>query len=320
METILVTGGAGFIGSHTCKRLLDENYRVVCVDDFNDFYNPKIKEKNIKQISKNKNFKSYKADIRDYKKLKKIFSENRIDKVIHLAARAGVRPSIENPELYIDVNINGTVNLLELAKEFKIKNFIFGSSSSVYGINKKVPFSENDRVENQISPYAVSKKTGELYCYAYHKLYNSNITCLRFFTVYGPSGRPDMAPLKFTILIDKEKELPMYGDGSSSRDYTYVADIVDGVVSALKKDFSFEIINLGDSNPVKLKYFISLIEKEVGKKAKIKQMPVQKGDVPITYADTKKAEKLLGYKPKIKIEEGIRRLVRWYIDEGKGQY
>ncbi|MAG38832.1 epimerase [Candidatus Woesearchaeota archaeon] len=312
MQSILVTGGAGFIGSHVCDKLLFEGFNVVCVDNFNKYYDPKIKNNNIRHNLKNKNYKCYKADIINYKKLAKIFSKHSIDKIIHLAARAGVRPSIKNPFIYEETNVKGTLNLLELARINNVKKFVFGSSSSVYGTNKKKPFSEKDSLNNIISPYAATKKMGEELCRSYHNLYNLNITCLRFFTVYGPRGRPDMAPYKFTNLINNSVPIEMYGDGNSARDYTYISDIVEGIISANKKTSGFEIINLGDSNPVKLKKFISIIEKEVGKKAIIKQREMPKGDVPITYADIKKADKLLKYKPKIKIEEGIKRFVEWY--------
>ena len=313
---ILVTGGAGFIGSHVCDKLLESCYSIICIDDFNNYYNPQIKENNIKKCLKNPNFKLYRLDIRNFEKLENIFKENKIDKIVHLAARAGVRASLENPELYFDVNVNGTKNLLELAVKYKIKNFIFASSSSVYGVNKKIPFSEDDNVDNQISPYAKSKRKTELLCKQYHEKNNLSITCLRFFTVYGPRGRPDMAPYKFTKLISNNEEIKMYGDGTSKRDYTYILDITDGIISALDKDFAFEIINLGDSNTVELKHFIRLIEENVGRKAKIKQLPMQKGDVPVTYADISKAKRLLGYEPKVKIEEGMKRFVEWYKKYG----
>ena len=312
---ILVTGGAGFIGSHLCERLLEGGNEVVCVDDFNDFYNPKLKEKNISECKKNTNFKVYKADIRNKKNLAGVFRKEKIDIVVHLAARAGVRPSILYPQLYADVNILGTMNLLELARKNNVKKFIFGSSSSVYGLNRKIPFNENDALENMISPYAITKYAGERLCYHYHKLYNIPLVCLRFFTVYGPRGRPDMAVYKFTKLINENKGIEMYGDGSSKRDYTYVSDIVDGIMSAVNKKFDFEIINLGDSNPVELKYLIKLIEKNLGKKALIKKISNQPGDVLVTYADIRKAKKLLNYQPKIKIEEGIKRVVKWYLKE-----
>ena len=309
---ILVTGGAGFIGSHICDALLDRGDCVVCVDNFDSYYDPAIKEKNIKQCLLNSNFELYKVDVRDFEKLGKIFEKEKIDKIVHLAAKAGVRASFENQKEYFDVNVNGTKNLLELAVRHKIKNFVFGSSSSVYGVNKKVPFSEDDKADNQISPYAESKRKAELLCKDFHDKNHLNVTCLRFFTVYGPRGRPDMAPYKFTKIISDGKEIEMYGDGTTKRDYTYIKDIINGVVSALDKDFGFEIINLGDSNTVELTYFIKLIEKNVGKKAKIKKMPMQKGDVPVTYADITKARRLLGYEPKVKIEEGIKLFVDWF--------
>jgi len=308
---ILVTGGSGFIGSHVCDALLGKDYNVICVDDFNDYYDPKIKENNIKSAVKNKNFKLYKKDIRNFDGLKKIFKENKINKIIHLAARAGVRASLKDPLLYEEVNVKGTLNLLELAKEFKIKDFIFGSSSSVYGIQKKIPFSEEDNTR-PISPYAVTKKKAEELCKKYNDMHGLNIICLRFFTVYGPRNRPDMAMYKFTKLISEDKEIEMFGDGTSKRDYTYVTDIVSGVLNALDKNLGFEIINLGNNKAIELKYFISLIEKELNKKAKIKKLPEQKGDVPLTYADISKAKKLLNYEPKVKIEEGVKLFVRWF--------
>ncbi|MBD3202924.1 SDR family NAD(P)-dependent oxidoreductase, partial [Candidatus Woesearchaeota archaeon] len=290
MQKILVTGAAGFIGSHTCEELLNRDYSVVAIDNFNKYYDPKIKKRNIKNFLKNKNFSFYKADIRDFAKLTQIF-DRKIDKIIHLAARAGVRPSLKKPRLYFDVNVSGTLNLLELAKKFKINNFIFGSSSSVYGENTKIPFSEKHRTDCQISPYASSKKAGELICKTYSHLYSLNITCLRFFTVYGERGRPDMAPYKFTNLIYNDKPIEMYGDGTSKRDYTYIKDIVSGILTALEKNFRFEIINLGNSDPIELKRFISIIEKKLNKKAKIIQKPIPKGDVKITYADISKAKR-----------------------------
>ena len=256
---ILVTGGAGFIGSHLIKKLLNKGFSVVCIDNFNDYYDPQIKERNIKPFVNNPNFKLYREDIRNFEVLSKIFENERIDKIVHLAAMAGVRNSIKYPALYTEVNIPGTVNLLELVKKYKISNFVFASSSSVYGGNKKVPFSEDDPVNYPISPYAAAKKAGELICYTYHHLYHLNITCLRFFTVYGPAGRPDMAPYKFTRSVLAGDEILMFGDGSSQRSYTYIDDIVEGVYSAMNKELGYEIINLGGSELVSLKSFISLI-------------------------------------------------------------
>jgi len=315
MAMILVTGGAGFIGSHVCQQLLDRGDTVICIDNFDDYYNPETKEKNIKDLIKNPNFKLYKVDIVNLETLNNIFKEKKIKKIIHLAAKVGVRYSIENPWVYEEVNIKGTINLLELAKDHNIDNFIFGSSSSVYGTNEKLPFSEEDKVENPISPYAASKRADEVLCSCYHDLYNLNITCLRFFTVYGPRNRPDMALYKFTDLINNNQEIEMYGDGSSKRDYTYVMDVVNGIISALDKNFEFEIINLGNSKTTELKQLISLIEEKLGKKAKIKTLPMQKGDVPITYANINKAKRLLDYEPKVSIEEGINLLIGWYKNE-----
>lgn len=309
-EHILVTGGAGFIGSNLIRRLLADNKSVICVDDFNDYYSPLIKENNIKQFLGQKNFQLCRVDIRDFNSLKEIFSSNEISKVVHLAARAGVRPSLENPLLYEEVNLRGTMHLLELSKN--VENFIFASSSSVYGNNKKIPFSEHDNVDKAISPYAATKKAGEVMCHAYHHLYNIPISCLRFFTVYGPSGRPDMAPYKFTKWIDEGKEVQRFGNGHSKRDYTYVDDIVDGVISALDKQFKYEIFNLGNSHSIELNYFIGLIEKELGKKAKIIELPSQPGDVNITYADISKSNNMLNFQPKVSIENGIAKFVKWY--------
>ena len=312
--SILVTGGAGFIGSHLCRALLQKGEEVVCIDDFNDYYDPKLKEYRIRQIQSPKFF-LYRADITDFEALKKIFSKHKIESVVHLAARAGVRASIQNPLLYEKINVQGTINLLELSK--RVRNFVFASSSSVYGGNSKIPFSENDRVDNPISPYAATKKSGELICHTFHHLYKIPITCLRFFTVYGPMGRPDMVIFKFTKAILEGKELTRFGDGSSKRDYTYIADVVSGILAALKGQHDYEIVNLGNSKPIQLNHVISLIEKETGKKAKIKEMAVQEGDVPITYADITKAKKLLGYNPKVSIEEGIKNYVDWYKEYAK---
>lgn len=314
---ILVTGGAGFIGSHLIKKLLNKGFSVVCIDNFNDYYDPQIKERNIKPFVNNPNFKLYREDIRNFEVLSKIFENERIDKIVHLAAMAGVRNSIKYPALYTEVNIPGTVNLLELVKKYKISNFVFASSSSVYGGNKKVPFSEDDPVNYPISPYAAAKKAGELICYTYHHLYHLNITCLRFFTVYGPAGRPDMAPYKFTRSVLAGDEILMFGDGSSQRSYTYIDDIVEGVYSAMNKELGYEIINLGGSELVSLKSFISLIENISGRKAKIKKVLEQPGDMPITYADISKAKQLLNYRPKIDIEKGMAIFISWFKKYGK---
>ncbi|MCK5699360.1 MAG: GDP-mannose 4,6-dehydratase [Candidatus Aenigmarchaeota archaeon] len=309
---ILITGAAGFIGSHTADALLKRGDTVIAVDNFNTYYSPKDKKSNMEPAKKHKNYMPYDAEILDIEGMKAIFRQEMPDKVIHLAARAGVRPSLEDPQLYVDVNVKGVVNMLELSREFKVKNFVFGSSSSVYGANKKVPFSETDAVNSPISPYAASKRAGELMCATYHHLYHLNISCMRFFTVYGPRGRPDMAPYKFTKAIMEGKEITMYGDGTTKRDYTYVDDIVSGIIAGLDRNYSFEIFNLGNSKTVSLKDFIATIESAVGKKAKIKKMPLQPGDVTITYADLTKSRKMLGYEPKTSIDEGIRNFVEWY--------
>jgi len=312
MKTVLVTGQAGFIGSHLTEKLLKKGYQVVGVDNFNDYYSPKQKQANIQPLKKDKNFKEYRLDILETEKLKKVFKENKIGLIVHLAARAGVRPSILNPELYKKVNIQGTKNLLEMAKEFKIKRFVFGSSSSVYGEQKKIPFSESDRLGKPLSPYAASKQEAEKLCQEYAGKYRMQMTILRFFTVYGPRGRPDMAPYLFTEKILKGKPIIRFGDGSSSRDYTYVADIVEGIIKAVERPFKFEIINLGNNQPVKLNDFIALIEKLIGKKAKIKKQPRHPADVERTYADINKAKKLLNWQPKTDLETGMRKFIEWY--------
>jgi len=312
MDKILVTGGAGFIGSHVCDALLNKGKQVVCLDNFNNYYSPKRKRKNIEHNLSNKSFFLEETDIRQLEKLKKVFEKHKIIKVIHLAARAGVRASIKDPHIYEEVNVKGTLNLLELSRKFNIKNFVFGSSSSVYGLNKKLPFSEKARTDTQISPYALTKKTGEMLCHTYSKLYKLNITCLRFFTVYGPRGRPDMAPYLFTKLISEDKPIIRYGDGSSKRDYTYIEDVVQAILSASEKNYAYEIFNIGNSKTIELDKFISLIETLLGKKARIIQKDMPKEDIPITYADISKAKKYFGYNPKTNIEQGMKMFVDWF--------
>lgn len=312
MEKILVTGGAGFIGSHLVDRLIDNDYEIVCIDNFDDFYDPAIKRRNIENHKTRNNYTFIEEDIRHLEFLLDLFKKYRFDKVVHLAARAGVRPSIENPILYEDINIKGTLNLLECTQKYPVQGFVFGSSSSVYGINEKVPFSEEDKIEFPISPYATSKRACELYCYTYHDLYDIPITCLRFFTVYGPRQRPEMAIHKFTRLISNNQEITLFGDGTSKRDYTYIDDIIDGVYEAINTPLPFEIFNLGESTVVELRYLVSLIEENLGKKANIKWLPMQPGDVPITYADVSKANELLHYSPSVPIEKGIENFVQWY--------
>jgi len=312
---ILVTGGAGFIGSNLCEALLRKGNNVICIDNFDNYYRPKIKKSNIKGLLKNKNFKFYKTDILNKQKLDKVFKKHKINKIIHLAARGGVTSSFKNPQFCNKTNVLGTLNLLELAREFKIDNFIFASSSSVYGITTKIPFSEKDVGGKIISPYAISKRNAELYCKIYSEMYGLNVTCLRFFTVYGPRNRPDMAIYKFVDKINRGKPIPTYGSGNSKRDYIYIDDLLEGILLTLDKNFRFEIINLGNSNPIKLNYLINLIEKNLGKKAKVRELSTRKGDIPITYANISKAKELLFWEPKIKIEEGIKRFINWYKNE-----
>ncbi|MFQ5770931.1 MAG: GDP-mannose 4,6-dehydratase [bacterium] len=315
MNTFLVTGGAGFIGSHLSESLLKQGNKVICLDNFNDYYDPKIKEWNIAALPENNNYRLIKGDILDLNLLRQIFTEYRINIVAHLAARAGVRPSIREPLLYQRVNVLGTTNLLEMAKNFKIEKFIFASSSSVYGENKKVPFNEDDPVDHPISPYAATKKECELICYTYHHLYNIPITCLRFFTAYGPRQRPDMAIHKFTKLIYHGEAVPMYGEGNTRRDYTYISDIIDGVNRSIDHCHDYHIYNLGESKTTELQKLIDLIAYCLGKEPKIQILPLQPGDVSVTYADISKAKNELGYYPKVDIEQGIEKFVAWYKEK-----
>lgn len=314
MKNILVTGGAGFIGSHLVDRLLSEGrWKVSVIDDLNDFYDPAIKLANASKHEKNSNYQLFKADIRDQASLRKIFATNGFDCIVHLAARAGVRPSLVQPLLYAETNINGTMNLLEQAREQGIKQFVFGSSSSVYGLNAKVPFGEDDPIRQPISPYAATKAAGELICHTYTHLYGIRSVCLRFFTVYGPRQRPDLAIHKFARLISEDKPIPVFGDGTTRRDYTFIDDIIAGVRGAIDYDKTdYEVINLGESRTVELRELISLLEKELGKSAQIDREPLQPGDVPQTFADIAKARRLLGYNPQTQIEEGIHTFVRWF--------
>ncbi|MEO6488413.1 MAG: GDP-mannose 4,6-dehydratase [Ferruginibacter sp.] len=309
---ILITGAAGFIGSHACEHFLKLGHEVIGIDNFDPYYPLKFKELNLSALKKNKNFKFYEADIRDSKRLAEIFSSSETDMVIHLAAKAGVRPSIDNISSYYDVNVNGTVCVLEAMREHGVTKMLFASSSSVYGNNPKVPFSETDRVDDPISPYASTKKSGELLCHVYCHLYGFDITCLRFFTVFGPRQRPDLAIHKFTRLIDVGISIPFYGDGSTARDYTYIDDIISGINCAKDNLQGYRIYNLGESRVIDLKTLVTTIEKACGKKAVLEKLPLQKGDVNITYADTSKARKEIGYDPKYDIEAGIRKFTEWY--------
>lgn len=333
-----MTGGSGFIGSHICERLIKKGNRVVNLDNFSNYYDYKIKIKNVlESLGMSSNFEFYNkaedlvrlaekvtnqyyrlyvADITDYKSLDVIFREETIDAVIHLAANAGVRPSIEDPIGYIDVNIHGTIKLLEKMKEYHVKKLIFASSSSVYGNNQTVPFSEEHNVDFAISPYAATKKSGEVICHTYHHLYEIDMLLLRFFTVYGERQRPDLAIHKFTRLIEEGRAIPFYGDGQSERDYTYIGDIVDGIEKSLHYVENhrgvYEIINLGESQTISLNGMVTMIEKILSKNATLEKFPMQPGDVQKTYADISKAKRLIGYKPKTAFEDGIKQFIKWY--------
>jgi UDP-glucuronate 4-epimerase len=320
---VLVTGGAGFIGSHLGHRLLGRGDRVTVLDNFNDFYDPARKRANVEGLrvradevgAAPESFQLIEGDIRDEALVEELFARERFDGVVHLAARAGVRPSLKEPVLYEDVNCIGTLRLLEAARRHGPRVFVFGSSSSVYGINEKVPFSEEDRIDHPISPYATTKRTGELLCYNYHHLHGMAISCLRFFTVYGPAQRPEMAIHKFTDLLARGETIPLYGDGSSRRDYTFISDIIDGVVAALDAEHGFEILNLGGAETTALADLVKHLAEELAVTPRIEYLPDQPGDVPITYADVSKAERLLGYSPKVPIREGLKRFVAWYVED-----
>ena len=311
----LVTGGAGFIGSNLCERLLTEEHEVTAFDDLNDFYSPARKERNLTELQRHSRFRFVKGDLRDRSAVEEVFGSTRFDQVIHLAARAGVRPSLEEPALYQEVNVVGTTHILEAARTRNIKKVTIASSSSVYGVNSKAPFAETDPIFHPISPYAASKLACEALGHVYHHVHGMDIVMLRFFTVYGPRQRPDLAIYKFAHLIEQGKPIPVFGDGSAARDYTFVTDTLDGIVASTQKEFGFEVFNLGESECVTLSRLIELVENSLGKKATINRLPVQPGDVPLTYADISKAERLLGYHPKVKIEEGIKRFVAWFRSE-----
>jgi UDP-glucuronate 4-epimerase len=313
---LLVTGGAGFIGSNLIDRLLNDGHTVVCIDNFDDYYAPSIKEQNILRVQSNNRFSLVRGDIRDTSAVAKCFSDVSIDTVIHLAARAGVRPSLINPELYYDVNVIGTLRLLEAMKKWNVGRLIFGSSSSVYGNNNKIPFSETDSVDKPVSPYAASKKAGELLCHTYHELYKFDVYCLRFFTVYGPRQRPEMAIHYFVKKILAGERITLFGDGSSQRDYTFIDDILDGVTKCLNNLRGYEIINLGESQTISLIDLIAVIENLTGKKSFIDWKPMQLGDVTRTYADIAKAKKILGYNPQYHVTDGIKKFIEWYQNSG----
>jgi UDP-glucuronate 4-epimerase len=309
----LVTGGAGFIGSHVCERLLRDGHHVWAFDDLNPFYDPQFKQHNLREIqSLAKPFEFFHGDICDASALAEIFSAVKFDQVIHLAARAGVRPSLEQPALYQRVNVEGTVHVLEAARKSGVKKIIIASSSSVYGTNSKVPFSESDPIFSAISPYAASKLACEALGHVYHHIYKMDVTMLRFFTVYGPRQRPDLAIYKFAKLISAGKPIPVFGDGGTARDYTFISDTLDGIIACTQKEFGFEIFNLGESETVELGRLVELLEAALGKKAVIDRQPMQPGDVPVTFADITKAREKLGYDPQVKIERGIKLFAEWF--------
>lgn len=317
-QHVLITGGAGFIGSHLTRRLLGRGDRVTVLDDFNDYYEPERKRRNIAGFLGRPDYRLVEGDIRDQQLVDRLFAGELGDRwggfdgVVHLAARAGVRPSLREPILYEDVNCIGTLRLLEAARHHGPKNFVFGSSSSVYGVNEKVPFAEDDRIDLPISPYATTKRSGELLCFNYSHLYGLRTSCLRFFTVYGPSQRPEMAIHKFTDLLARGQTVPMYGDGETRRDYTFVDDIVAGIVAAYDLAPAFEIFNLGGAETTRLSDLVRWLAEELAVEPRIEYLPDQPGDVPITYADVSKAGRLLGYSPQVPIREGLRRFVAWY--------
>jgi UDP-glucuronate 4-epimerase len=313
---ILVTGGAGFIGSHLCEKLTARGDRVVALDNFDPFYAHSLKEKNVASLRILKNFSLVEGDIRSNADLDLAFGAGKIDAVVHLAALAGVRPSIEEPARYQDVNVGGTTQILEAMRRHGVKKMVFGSSSSVYGNNEKVPFAEDDPVDHPISPYAATKKACELMCHAYHHLFGLDIFCLRFFTVYGPRQRPDLAIHKFARILREGGSIPMFGDGTTRRDYTYVDDIVQGVLAALEKVAGYRIYNLGESQTTELRELIRLIAASLGVEAKIERLPLQAGDVEQTYADISRARSELGYRPTTKVAEGIPRFIKWFRENG----
>ncbi len=317
MGAILVTGGAGFIGSHLCDRLVRDGREVVCLDVFDNFYPKDQKLRNIEAMKQAESYHLYEGDIRDPAVLEELFGHHQLDAVVHLAARAGVRPSLEMPRLYTDVNVTGTATLLEHCRLYRVPRFIFGSSSSVYGNSDAVPFSESAPAADPVSPYAATKRAGELLCYTYHHLYGIDVACLRLFTVYGPRQRPEMAIHKFARLIDQGEGVPLFGDGTSSRDYTYVDDIVEGILASLEKVKGYQVLNLGRSEVVTLRELVEHLERKLGKKAKIVQQPEQPGDVRTTCADLARARRVLDYEPRVGISEGLGRFVDWYREQSR---
>jgi UDP-glucuronate 4-epimerase len=309
---ILLTGGAGFIGSSLAKQLLQEGHRIICLDNLDGYYDPDIKWKNVQQTLHDPNYHFHEGDIRDSELIDTLFRSYAFDSVIHLAARAGVRPSVQDPALYFDVNVNGTLTLLQAMQRSGVKKMVFASSSSVYGDSPQVPFVENESADRPLSPYAASKRAAELLCHTFHNLYGFDVFCLRFFTVYGPQQRPEMAISQFTDSILNGHPINVFGDGSTARDYTYIDDIVNGIIQSLANLKGYEVLNIGGSDPISLLDLIQVIEQAVGETAVINRLPMQPGDVQQTYASIHKAEQLIGYQPSVRIEEGIRRFVEWY--------
>ncbi|MGM9512589.1 SDR family NAD(P)-dependent oxidoreductase [Larkinella sp. GY13] len=310
--TILLTGGAGFIGSNLAKQLLEEGHQVICLDNLDSYYAPDIKWKNVQQTLSIPAYHFHQGDIRDSELVGTLFQTYAFDAVIHLAARAGVRPSVQDPALYYDVNVNGTLTLLQAMQRFGVTKMVFASSSSVYGDSPQVPFTEADSADRPLSPYAASKRAAELLCHTFHNLYGFDIFCLRFFTVYGPLQRPEMAISQFTESILNGQAINVFGDGSTARDYTYVDDIVSGIIQSLKNLKGYEVLNIGGSDPISLANLIRVIEQAVGKTALINRLPMQPGDVQQTYADIGKAAQLIDYQPSVRVEDGIRRFVDWF--------
>ncbi len=318
MKRVLITGAAGFIGSHLAERLLARGDRVVAVDEFNDYYDPRVKRANISEASRNERYTLYEIDICNEALLREVFAKETPEVVVHLAARAGVRPSVEDPNLYHRVNVIGGQHVLDACRDFEPSHLVFASSSSVYGGSTDVPFRETDPVMRPVSPYAATKRMNELQAHVYSHLYGLNVTMLRFFTVYGPRQRPDMAIYKFTRLILDGKPVPMFGDGSTQRDYTYIDDIIDGLVRCVDRPFRYEIFNLGEQHTTSLRDLIDLVARHCGKQAIIEPRPLQAGDVSITYADIEHARALLGYAPRFSMDEGVGRFVEWFKTKDEG--
>ena len=311
----MVTGGAGFIGSHTVDALLARGDEVLCVDNFSDYYSPERKRKNLGHAQESRSFRLYEKDVRDFEEMEAIFSEEGPEKVIHLAAMAGVRHSVRFPLLFEEVNVRGTLNLLELASRHGVSNFVLASTSSVYGASGRIPFKEDDSGLRPLAPYPATKLACELLAHAYHNLHGLRCTALRFFSVYGPRGRPDMTPYLFTAAVSEGREVTLYDEGRPRRDWTYIDDIVDGVLAALDADLEYEIINLGNSRPVVMREFVSLIEELVGREARIVSPPLPPSEAPVTHADISKARRLLGYNPTTSLQQGMRQFIDWYRQE-----